>query len=153
MTLPRPESKSGTIETRIRIMRCKVFSRSDQFCGSNGESVGCGQRIFVPSFVNFSWDTISSPSSIRASLVPGKHRWIFWFQGTNKHVLWINDQPTSILLMIRIDVYDVFFVKVWTWLVRKRHDETQRREGHSRSVRDYRVCTKTIKESNFGPTH
>lgn len=66
--IPRPESKSGTIDTRIRINKWTVFCHSGQFWGSNGESVGCGQRIFVPSFVNFSLEAIFSPNSLRASL-------------------------------------------------------------------------------------
>lgn len=65
---PIPESKSGTMAARVMMRRCKFLRPLLQFCGSRGESVGCGQSTFVPSAVSFSLAAIASPSSIWASL-------------------------------------------------------------------------------------
>ena len=68
---PIPESKSGTIAARVMIISCRVLRPSLQFCGSLGESVGCGQRTFVPSRESLSLAATASPNSILASLLGG----------------------------------------------------------------------------------
>ena len=66
---PMPESKSGTMAASVMIRSWRLLRLFDQFCGSSGESVGCGHRTFVPSSVSLRRAATASPSSIFASLL------------------------------------------------------------------------------------